>query len=476
MAPRPNPTARGRRVGLARAGSLAVILAGVMILSRSDAQSPGPDVPVSCTRLPQITIPFSLQPGARIKHAELYYSADRGRAWQFHAHAQPTDTRFREFIAPADGEYWFAVRSIDVFDKAIPQTLQQLDPKLRVIVDRRPPQILLRPLTGARPNLVGVEWDVRDDSLDLNRFQLDYRVPGLMDWTSTRVVEAKAAGAQYWSDVGPGTRMEVRLRVGDRAGNEAEQTLVLAQGADARTGDAPQPAPGNFGNPPAASPRVFHVNSRRFGLPFTLSNVGVSGISVRELWYTRDNGRSWQKAPKGPDDSILPTNPGENTPNDKFAFTADADGQFGFSVVVRSGVGLGDHDPRPGDAPRMTVEVDTLAPQVQVLVRRGQGADIRNVTIEWSAADKNLADRPVTLLYAEKKEGEWKPIIAEQDARGTYTWVVPESGPFQFHVQARAADKAGNFGTDTTKDQIIVDASTPKADIQPPVALPGGGR
>src|SRR5207244_10170975 len=118
---------------------------------------------------------------------------------------------------------------------------------------------------------------------------------------------------------------------------------------------------------------------------------------------------------------------------------------------------IGDPDPRPGDRPRIQVEVDTTPPAVQVRAQAGRGLDVRNVAITWGATDKNLQDRPVLLQYAEAKPGappaetDWLPIPVLKDpqpAAGGYTWTIGKEGPFKFWVRAKAVDKAGNVGVD----------------------------
>jgi hypothetical protein len=160
-------------------------------------------------------------------------------------------------------------------------------------------------------------------------------------------------------------------------------------------------------------------------------------------------------------------------------FEADGEGQFGFLIVARNGVGLGDADPRPGDRPRIRVEVDTTPPTVQLRAQPGRGMDVRNVALTWSADDKNLLDRPVQLQYAEAKpgaqpaDGDWKPIPVlpdAQTARGGYTWTIGAQGPFKFWVRAVAKDKAGNVGVDQPKSfddrtAIIVDLEIPQVQL-----------
>jgi hypothetical protein len=115
--------------------------------------------------------------------------------------------------------------------------------------------------------------------------------------------------------------------------------------------------------------------------------------------------------------------------------------------------------------------VDTIPPTVTVEVRRGNGAEIRNVAIAWQAKDLNLGEKPVTLQYSDKsKDGPWLPVPGTGDFErsGSFVWVVGDQGPFQFWVRAKAVDKAGNEAADVSKEQITVDLSRPRVDILDP--------
>ena len=91
------------------------------------------------------------------------YSTDAGRDWQPCSEAAPTDRYFRDYVAPGDGTYWFAARSVDSFDQYNPPSLSQLVPERIVVVDTRPPAVSLRQVDDPRSGIVTVGWDVRDE-------------------------------------------------------------------------------------------------------------------------------------------------------------------------------------------------------------------------------------------------------------------------------------------------------------------------
>lgn len=444
-----------------------------------------PNVQEYHTKQPVLTIPYSsTMPGSRIREVELYSSTDQGRTWTYVTQAQISgrreDNKFRHTI-PTDGTYWFGVRSIDQAGTAFPPNVDQLQPGLVVHLDRRAPLVQLRSATPTRPNVVGVEWDVREEHFDASRFVMEYRVPGQSDWVA-QPVEAKPTGTQYW-ELTTAPRLEVRVRVADRAGNEADAALALSPGNAGATSSSSganqgfEPSNTNTGGGTTNTPQrpgVHYINSTQIAIPYRISNVGVSGVPVTDLWVTRDLGRNWQKVPKGTDDTgNLPATPGEGeTITKQFTYSASGEGLYGFTIVVRSGVGIGDTDPRSGEQPKRLIEVDTTRPEIETRITRGTGPDVRNVTIEWTARDKNLLERPVSILWSKTKEGgEWEPVVTDLESRGRYVWTISDQGPFQFFIQVRAVDKAGNIGSATGNDQITVDLNRPKADLLDPVPI-----
>jgi hypothetical protein len=456
--------------------NLLTALAAAFSLCASSVAAPPANIPEHHTKATNFSIPFNPNPGTRVRDVELYVSTDGGRTWTYVTQATPSskreDNRFR-YTAPNDGTYWFGVRSIDQNNVAAPTTLDQLQPGLIVQLDRRAPIVQMKSAPGTRPNVVGVEWDVRDEHFDTSHFAMDYRVPGQSEWVP-QTVEAKSSGTQFW-ELTTAPKIEVRLRVADKAGNDAETTIVLTPGGSgtstSSTLDSQNGATSSTNNnTPSGRPAIHYINSQQIAIPFKVANVGVSGITVMDLWFTRDLGRTWQKMPKANDDYTSPmSTPGEGVELTKqFTFSAPGEGLYGFTVVVRSGVGIGDSDPRPGDGPKQLIEVDTTKPEIEMRATRGAGTDVRNVTIEWTARDKNLVERPVSLMHSASKDGPWEPIVTDQDARGRYIWTINDQGPFQFYIQARVTDKAGNVGSATGADRITVDLNRPRADMGVP--------
>jgi hypothetical protein len=420
--------------------------AGLLWLAASvPAWGQAPDI--IYVRQPSFRIPFQIDPAeqARLREVQLLLSEDHGQTWRYHASVGP-DQRFFPFRAERDGLYLFMVRTKDVDGRLFPPSLDGARPGLRVMVDTQLPVVALRPLVP-RAEQVGVEWEVRDDNTDLDSLQLEYRAQHGGDWLPLRA-EPQAVGQKYWT---PSVRgpLEVRLRVRDRADNQGSALLFLpAAGAPPSPSTPGEPPPPVRPAPSGSSMKV--VGSTEINLNYDLQDVGPSGVSVVELWFTRD-GRSWQRYGEDPDK----TSP--------FLMKVPGEGVYGLTLVVRSGVGLGDRPPQLGDPPQLWIEVDLTRPAVQVIsAQAGRGADAGTLTVTWTATDKNLTPQPISLFYAEQPDGPWNPIATALDNTGRYVWRVPPAAPPQFYVRVEAIDRGGNIGRSDTAKPVIIDLSQPK--------------
>jgi len=202
-----------------------------------------------------------------------------------------------------------------------------------------------------------------------------------------------------------------------------------------------------------SGPAVRMVNSKRISLNYELKDVGPSGISAIELYVTRD-GKDWAK-----DDKALRSGP-------PFIVEVDEEGMYGFTIVARSGLGLGKTPPKPGETPQVWVEVDLSRPDVKIQeVKHGLGVKAREININWSANDRNLTRRPITLLYAEKADGPWTPIAANIENTGNYVWQSPTNAPTQFFIRVEAVDLVGNIGLSQTNKALVIDMSQPSVSI-----------
>ena len=203
--------------------------------------------------------------------------------------------------------------------------------------------------------------------------------------------------------------------------------------------------------PSAAVVRM--VNSKRLSLNYEIKDVGPSGVSTVELWYTRD-GRKWEKY----DTTSQPRPP--------FVVDLKDEGLYGFSLVARNGVGLGKPAPRAGDQPQIWVDVDATRPVVKLLETQiGVSGEAQYLSIRWKAADDHLGPRPITVSYSEQAAGPWTPIAGNLENTGSYIWQLPAAVPAHLLVRVEASDLVGNIGTAQMPEPILLDLSQPSVSI-----------
>lgn len=398
-------------------------------------------------------IPFNAGSGRqRLKQLQLYVSADQGRTWQPNATASPDQEHF-VFLTDRDGYYWFTVQTLDVEGRAFPPAMDGATPTLKVVVDTQPPSVQVQSLPP-RAGEVGVAWELRDENPDAlpDAVRLEYRPPGSPSWLP--LPRRENAAQLYWAPEGNGP-LEVKVSARDRAGNWGEATTTV--GANQGFGGFnDRPAAGNGANelPPNFERRL--VNSKRITLNYELKEVGPSGVSAVELWYTQD-GRGWSK---------YPHKVGDDGQRGLASFDVSGEGLYGITLVARSGVGLGERPPQIGDRPQVWIEVDLTRPAVHIQsVAVGQGKDKGKLSVSWAARDKNLTREPIKISYAENTLGPWTAMVENQPNTGRYIWSMPERVPYQFYVKVEAADQAGNVGEAVTEQMVKVDLSLPKVRI-----------
>jgi hypothetical protein len=187
-------------------------------------QSPG----AVFTNKGRFRIPFRYDPAEmqrlQAHEVQLYVSTDRGLRWRLADRAEPRADHF-DFLAPADGEYWFAVRTLDSFNRLHPSG-NNFDAALKVIVDATPPVLELM-LTELEPGKVELRWTAADDHLDVSKLRIEYRAPDSSEWQPAAVVP-QPSGQTTW-EVKTGGVVAVRGTISDLGGNSvtADRELTV---------------------------------------------------------------------------------------------------------------------------------------------------------------------------------------------------------------------------------------------------------
>lgn len=504
------------RRGWGQRGGLGpgVVLAGCLLVPTLLWAADAPARPVASADRPlpfksrSFRIPFQVEDSdrGRIKEVQLWVSTDLGRSWRAAGHTSPDQTAFPAYHATRDGEYWFAVRTLDNQGRLYPSDEASVRPSMKVLVDTTPPTLDLM-ANGRRGSKVSVRWEIRDENLDPQSLILEYKAEGARDWRMVKIHDYKLLGAEEW-EAGTSAPLIVRARVDDLAGNSTATETTLGDGMSAepdesafddrgfeppppitqisagsapsgRMGaiapggpdpfqaaeqpydpefDAPAPAPSRnaaAGNPAA---RTLLVANPRFALQYAVDDAGPDGPALVELWITRDGGQTWLRQAEDPDR----TSP--------YQLDLGAEGTFGLWLVVQSAANLGDPPPRPGDRPQLWVEVDSTAPLVRLDPPRvGNGSYLGKVLITWRASDPHLDARPVLLSYraADSPNDPWHPITSGTlENSGRYVWSVPQGVPPRIHMRIDVMDSVGNRShAETQSKPILVDRSRPRGRI-----------
>ncbi|HMC88451.1 MAG TPA: hypothetical protein VKI17_02840, partial [Gemmataceae bacterium] len=121
------------------------VLASLALL-RSEALAQGPPTKLY-TRDQHFILPLMLDDKERasLQDVQLFVKNGPADVWLCKETVPATQTGF-DFHVPQDGEYWFAIASIDKTGKLNPADPSHMAPGLIVVVDSTPPEVLLQTL------------------------------------------------------------------------------------------------------------------------------------------------------------------------------------------------------------------------------------------------------------------------------------------------------------------------------------------
>ena len=511
------------RIGkwLANAGLGLSLATGIVALA---APQDKPQVRLVPTNRREFGIPFNIDPReqARYKKIQLLASSDFGSHWEIIDETLPNRPSFR-FKGPKDGEYWFAVRTVDTKNRVSPPANEDVVPAMKVMIDTVPPVVHLEALPR-RGSAVSVRWEAFDDRIDLTRLVLEYQLPDSSDWTQVKIRKPQSKGSESF-DAGTSEPIRVRLSVADQADNVRSASVNVPDGKP--RGRTPNPAPDLSDNdaPPPKSrfasaeipqpvadasealPEPGEAGpTRQAQRPDRPADVGtMNPFAASEQPTTRSSAKAAGVAPnEAPEPSsppILVNNPkfglkyevedaGPNGPaavelyitNDGgrnwFRHSEDPDraspfpvdlkgeGTFGIKLVCKSSANQGDQPPTAGEVPQTIVEVDSTPPVVKLEPVKIVG---NKAILTWIANDPHPAARPVMIsVKPDTPDGQWSPIVpAPIENTGQFTWKIPANCPPKIHFRVDVIDAMNNRGVaDTTESgAILVDRTKPRGRI-----------
>lgn len=192
------------------------------------------------TNLRGFGVPFQINAdnGSFIE-VQLYVSRDMGKTWQFAAR-QSTDQKEFPFQAEEDGEYWFALKTLNRDRKLIPEGDPQID--LKIVVDTVKPEFDFRVETDAAGR-IACRWRATDQNIAPQSLRIFYQpidVDGKEEaWKQVPIKLSGTARAGIYADQlawWPETTqraVNVAVEIKDFAGNAVQltrQVLVTQAG------------------------------------------------------------------------------------------------------------------------------------------------------------------------------------------------------------------------------------------------------
>jgi hypothetical protein len=290
--------------------SLVALACGLLIITGdANAQGqpllPGPSSSVASnlpapiyTSRKAFRIPYQYDPQeiARLGSQEvrLYVSETRGQNWQAIQKVNPQVGRF-DFQAAADGEYWFAVQTVDRNNQLHPGG-SVFQPGLIVVVDTTKPSLKID-LKQSEPGRIALQWSIDDVSVDTASIVLEFTQTGMTDWQQIPVKPSES-GQTSWAIPGGGL-VAVKGRVRDLAGNEVQSQYQV----DISAIGSPTPP---YGVPDFNAPIASGQNPLLSQVP-NLGQFGLSNAQTSPLLAPGSNPMSTSSDPML---GALPPRPG----------------------------------------------------------------------------------------------------------------------------------------------------------------------
>lgn len=216
------------------------------------------------TSLRGFDVPFQINAdNESFIEVQLYLSRDMGKTWSFHSR-QTTDQNAFPFQAEEDGEYWFALKTLNRDRKLVPEGDPQID--LKIVVDSVKPELDFRIETDAAGRVV-CRWRATDENIAPDTLRILYQPVGidgqLGEWNEVPVKLSGVARAGIYADQlawWPETTeqmLNVAVEIKDVAGNPVQLNRQLRI---AQTGWRHQPMSTAQNNRPTGSQNLASRN------------------------------------------------------------------------------------------------------------------------------------------------------------------------------------------------------------------------
>lgn len=412
----------------------AIVLACLLSTAEAKAQQlPNPIF----TNQPSFRIPYRFDQAEmrrlQAKEIRLFLSRNGGLEWQHVQTVAPDASRF-DFKAQTDGEFWFAVRTLDGRNQLHPDG-NVTEPGLIVVVDRQAPDLQLL-LQQSEPGKVSLSWSASDANFDPAKLVLEYSQPGT-DWQPVSV-RAQAAGQTAWS-VPNGGQVSVRGSLADRAGNVGSaNTSVVMQPA------GQQPA-GQMRRRPDASDYRQPVADGNSAPTFPAFPSNPSGLSASSPTIAPSRSDPFSAFP--------PSTPAPNFPsnaNTKFPSEAKAANPFQpSSIAMSEGQGLGQGKVNTAEWGTNRNRLPTNG--------RFRAVKAHRFEINYRIDDVGPSGVSAVELFVTQNNGQkWWKYGEDQDKQSPFVVEVPEDGVYGFAIRVRSGAGLADDPPQSSEEPSIV--------------------
>ena len=466
--------------------SLVALACGLLIITGdANAQGqpllPGPSSPATAN-LPEpiytsrkaFRIPYQYDPQeiARLGSQEvrLYVSQTRGQNWQAAQKVNPQIGRF-DFQATTDGEYWFAVQTVDRNNQLHPGG-SVFQPGLIVVVDTTKPSLKID-LKQAEPGRVALQWSIEDVSVDTASIFLEFTQTGMTDWQQIPIKPSKS-GQTSWA-IPSGGLVAVRGRAKDSAGNEAQsqyQIDISPTGSQPIAPSTPPPGIPDF-NAPIASQQnpLLSQTPRQFGTPSGSQHPAATAPGSNPML-----GALPPRASSPPNsyasNSTIPLpggSPAQPLPSGSpFGPTVNGTGSGGFPAPGGNIPGWQQKNVSAIPGTVNTSQIPAYQPPVAVGHRTVKS---RQFNIDYRIDDIGPSGVSTIELFVSQDNGDkWYRYGRDEDQRSPFEVEVPSDGVYGFAMRvvsgAGLTDPAPQPG-ERPEISIVVDSSPPIVNLLP---------
>ena len=218
------------------APACALLFIALMLTSGSGsviAQAPVHNAKVISTNLLGFGVPFEVNPNdSSIIEVQLYLSEDQGKTWSFYGR-QSTDKKEFPFRTSSDGEYWFALKTLNRNRQLMPEG--KTAPGLIMLVDTIKPELSFQ-IQNDPAGRVGCRWRAYDKNIVPEKLQILYQPMGAAadDWKQVPVqLGGDARNGLYadqvaWWPETTARSLNVRITIADAAGNQVSQDRTVS--------------------------------------------------------------------------------------------------------------------------------------------------------------------------------------------------------------------------------------------------------